>query len=241
LTDEGIVIAQTIRDALVGAGTANGEVMITLEMLEMIEVKFQYKGDDKGVQVCQKPSAGQGGFAVVRAACKHLVEETAKKIPLPDGMKVDTCAQQLMTFLQAVPDFKQYAYGMVGAELTSNTYTKQNHLTTIEQVVDHIAELWKDFPDTMDHSQALQLLGSTRTCIQNVQQSLSKMQSRTNIPTLRVLELSTTFQQALLNLNHKFAMLCRSRSATPDPAYECQFSEAKCGMVECLTKCAHQE
>ena len=120
-------------------------------------------------------------------------------------------------------------------------FPREPHSITNEQFVDHITELWKDFPDTMHHSQALNLLGSTRAHIQHVQQGLSTMQSRTNLPTLRVLELSTTFQQTLLNLNHKFAMLCRSRSVTPDPVYECQFSEAKCGMVECLTKCAHQE
>jgi hypothetical protein len=121
---------------------------------------------------------------------------------------------------------------------------RESPFTTTEQVVDHIAELWKDFADTMDHPQALKLLVSTRTCIQHVQQSLSntlsRSQSQTNLPTLKVLELSTTFQKVLLQLNHKFAILCRFRSAAPDPSYECQFSEAKCGMVECLTKCAHQ-
>jgi hypothetical protein len=43
------------------------------------------------------------GTVLVRATCKHLVEETATNFPLSDDVKVDTRAQQLMVFLQAPP------------------------------------------------------------------------------------------------------------------------------------------
>ena len=72
-------------------------------------MKFTYDGGEKEVLLCRKPSAAQG-TVLVRTVCKHLVEETAKKFPLPDDVKVDTCDQQLMVFLQAVSEFKQYVY-----------------------------------------------------------------------------------------------------------------------------------
>ena len=63
-----------------------------------------------------KPDVVQGGTVLVKAVCKHLVEETTERFPLPDDMRVDTCALQLMVFLQAVSEFTQYTYeaGAVG-------------------------------------------------------------------------------------------------------------------------------
>jgi hypothetical protein len=109
LTEEGVVIVQTIRDALMTTGIVIDENMISLEMLEWIEVKFTYDGDEKEVLLCRKPSATQG-TVLVWTDCKLLVEETAKKFPLPDDVKVDTCDQQLMVFLRTVSEFKQYVY-----------------------------------------------------------------------------------------------------------------------------------
>jgi hypothetical protein len=118
-------------------------------------------------------------------------------------------------------------------------YARGSH--SIEQLVHYMKRLWADFPDEIDHAQALRLLDSTCTCIQDVQEGLSRSQSRTMVPSLRVLELSTKFQSVLLNNSKKFLALCRSRSTAADPSYECRFSEAKCGLVERLTRCAHQE
>ncbi len=50
LTDEGVVIAQTIREELEKAGNINDESMISLEMLELMEVKIQYDGEEKEVK-----------------------------------------------------------------------------------------------------------------------------------------------------------------------------------------------
>ena len=106
LTDEGVVIAQTIRDVLMTEGSVNDENMINLEMVEQMEVRFQYNKAAKEVLVCQKPDVAQGGTALVKTDCKHLVEETDKKFPLPDDMRVDTYALKLMVFLQTVSEFK---------------------------------------------------------------------------------------------------------------------------------------
>ena len=110
LTDEGVVIARTIREELEKAGNINDESMINLEMLELMEVKIQHGGKEKDVLLCDKPPAAQGGMALVKAACKHMVEKTAEKFPIPAGVKTDLCAQLLMVFFQAVSPFKQHVY-----------------------------------------------------------------------------------------------------------------------------------
>ena len=79
LTDEGVVIDQTIRDVLMTAGSVNDENMINLEMVEQMEVRFQYNGAAKEVLVCQKPDVSEGGTTLVKTDCKHLVEESVKK------------------------------------------------------------------------------------------------------------------------------------------------------------------
>ena len=79
LSDEGVVIAQTIRDVLMTEGSVNDENMINLEMVEQMEVRFQYNKAAKEVLVCQKPDVSEGGTTLVKTDCKHLVEESAKK------------------------------------------------------------------------------------------------------------------------------------------------------------------
>ena len=61
-------------DLLMTAGSVNDENMINLEMVEQMEVRFQYNKAAKEVLVCQKPDVAQGGTALVKTDCKHLVE-----------------------------------------------------------------------------------------------------------------------------------------------------------------------
>ncbi len=124
---------------------------------------------------------------------------------------------------------------------TDSLREREDHFLKIQQLVHHIAELWKDFPETLSHLQALNLLSSTSMSIQHAHSSFDRISDRTNIVSIRAVRLHSTLQRTLLSLNNKFVILCRPRSDTPDLSYERQFSEAKFRMVECLTKCAHQE
>ena len=122
------------------------ENMISLEILEWIEVKFKYDGDEKEVLLCRKPSVAQG-TVLVRTVCKHLVEETAKKFPLPDVVKVDTCAQQLMVFLQAVSEFKQYVY---------DTKATLESLTRMEKAIKGVCPMISTYEN--DQSEAIKAM-----------------------------------------------------------------------------------
>ena len=65
MTDEGVVIAQTIRDVLMTEGIVNDENMINLEMVEQMEVRFQYNGAVKEVLVSRHLCSTDDGVSAV--------------------------------------------------------------------------------------------------------------------------------------------------------------------------------